>query len=765
MDISGFVGLAVTGPIDVPVRLESVDEFENVFGPMAGDSHLEPGPQLGATVAAFFANGGRRCWVTRVDHFRSFRTFHVPSLLVGDPRLDDVRMAWMRSRAAGPWADGHRLGARFTSIDIGPFARRQNDLVTIEGDVDVEPGDLVQLTGLDEPAIHTMALVVELDDEGPDRVMRLDGPTLSYRHAPLTRELLDSARATELIDSRGTHAVTIRSDRDPRFGTVDGMRSITPGQVVRLIGDEANNTRPVRLVLAEETYRLDTTSFGVRLGPVAIELLEPSGLAGAGSLRRVDGLIGQHGGPTSLVSLGPPQDPRLLVEANRRRPSWSAIPTDDTWYRRLLIQALEQLEPPPGPGLRIPFAGPSTDPEGAWPLLWPLEQPPIATPPIDWDDQPAHDVSSLGVEPHTDASTLFVDRRVAGEPVYRLAPLLADYDRLAADAYDGLQDSDPDPGWLRGVHGFAPIDEIGIISCPDATHSYARVPSPERCLPPTVHIADGGRIEITGTGGLLEVQVGSQPNLADAGSLFQPDPEPLVVSDIAGPPDPCAPVQYLRARELCASGWSPWSETLVQRRPFDTCDRVEAPTLQVTAERAVLTVALVGLELSVGTTVEVEVGNDPALSDHQSFSTTLDEPAAGAPGELTLGPDQIGHWYLGDPARLVLVIDRATFDGGAVYVRGRVISASGVISPWSVTSLIEPLGGGGAPAPTTPPGREDLVRVHLAMVRLCAAQRNAVALLSFPPDWDTARLAEHVAQVRPARRDDGPVAHGLSTLR
>ncbi|MGR9072434.1 MAG: phage tail sheath family protein [Gammaproteobacteria bacterium] len=59
-DIAGFVGIAKSGPLDTPVPVESFRQFVSHFGGFSGASFLA------YSVQAFFANGGRRCWVVRV---------------------------------------------------------------------------------------------------------------------------------------------------------------------------------------------------------------------------------------------------------------------------------------------------------------------------------------------------------------------------------------------------------------------------------------------------------------------------------------------------------------------------------------------------------------------------------------------------------------------------------------------------------------------------------------------------------------------------
>src|SRR5215212_445277 len=71
MDIAALVGFAARGPLDIPVAIEDVSQFTEIFGP---DAPLAWDRQRGATVyaflapavRAFFRGGGRRCWVIRV---------------------------------------------------------------------------------------------------------------------------------------------------------------------------------------------------------------------------------------------------------------------------------------------------------------------------------------------------------------------------------------------------------------------------------------------------------------------------------------------------------------------------------------------------------------------------------------------------------------------------------------------------------------------------------------------------------------------------
>src|SRR5262250_1212704 len=76
MDIAFFVGFAASGPMSAPVAVESAALFAAIFGadaPLAWDERrgVTLRAYLAPAVRAFFRNGGRRCWVTRVARQRA----------------------------------------------------------------------------------------------------------------------------------------------------------------------------------------------------------------------------------------------------------------------------------------------------------------------------------------------------------------------------------------------------------------------------------------------------------------------------------------------------------------------------------------------------------------------------------------------------------------------------------------------------------------------------------------------------------------------
>src|SRR5438105_2265319 len=85
MDIPAFAGFAASGPIDQPVAVEDVAQFEMIFGaalPLAREagSNTPLEAYLAPAVRAFFRNGGRRCWIVRLARGAQANRFRIPGL-------------------------------------------------------------------------------------------------------------------------------------------------------------------------------------------------------------------------------------------------------------------------------------------------------------------------------------------------------------------------------------------------------------------------------------------------------------------------------------------------------------------------------------------------------------------------------------------------------------------------------------------------------------------------------------------------------------
>ena len=97
-DIAGFVGIAERGPLGVAVAIETMGQFESVFGGYIA------GGYLAYAVRAFFENGGRRCRVVRAASGEAARAS-------GRLRLGDGAIGLTLSASSpGSWGDGLSVG-------------------------------------------------------------------------------------------------------------------------------------------------------------------------------------------------------------------------------------------------------------------------------------------------------------------------------------------------------------------------------------------------------------------------------------------------------------------------------------------------------------------------------------------------------------------------------------------------------------------------------------------------------------------------------
>jgi uncharacterized protein len=95
-DITAFVGIAERGPVDVPVPVESWQQFVSWFGGCV------PTGYLAYAVRGFLENGGRRCWVVRVTSNDPLVGSAASTTSLSDP----TGAVWrVRASSDGVWGD------------------------------------------------------------------------------------------------------------------------------------------------------------------------------------------------------------------------------------------------------------------------------------------------------------------------------------------------------------------------------------------------------------------------------------------------------------------------------------------------------------------------------------------------------------------------------------------------------------------------------------------------------------------------------------
>jgi hypothetical protein len=164
MDVAVMVGFASTGPLHLPVAIESVAQYAAVFGPDAPLAWDEGRGErvrafLGPAVRAFFSNGGRRCWVIRVARvagpgrvavpLAQANAFAIPGVLALEGS-QEVRPAMAQARCEGAWSDRLRVAAAIQKRTFGveafaPVPAPPAGRFAFRTRHGLRPGDLIEL--------------------------------------------------------------------------------------------------------------------------------------------------------------------------------------------------------------------------------------------------------------------------------------------------------------------------------------------------------------------------------------------------------------------------------------------------------------------------------------------------------------------------------------------------------------------------------------------------------------------------------------------
>lgn len=234
--VTGFVGLAAKGPLDVPMRITSWDEYVEIYG------NVDVG-YLSNSVEGFFLNGGGACYVVRVAH--RARGEEVPGIDHAFSAERVVKDAWdkptmrVRARTEGRW--GNNIWVRFAQ-GTGAKALLTSDLEVGSGEAVVnvtrgfERGSLVRiydrlasdyvvLTEVADRLIRWSALTPI------NRRYRAAGPTYLEVielevHAAL-RDRRETFRALQLHESSRRYIGRILQD-ESRLIVVDNLESKSP---------------------------------------------------------------------------------------------------------------------------------------------------------------------------------------------------------------------------------------------------------------------------------------------------------------------------------------------------------------------------------------------------------------------------------------------------------------------------------------------------------------------------------------------------------
>ena len=708
MDIAGFVGFAASGPVGVPVPVEDVGRFRDVFGgevDLAWDAERDrmATGHLGAAVEAFFRHGGRRCWVVRVaGPEAATHTFEVPGLWAvpnASGALDwDARSpAEAAARSPGRWADALRLGAVLRAPGLRPVEIRHLADGSVAVEVvrpargTVEVGDLVRVV-LAEAGEVLFLFAASVTPEGPASLC-----------------------------VRGTEAVWFAAPSSPPDLGVDALLGLGPADLHRT--------------------RVTPPATDVVVWPTS----PPSGASPVVSVLRMDLLAWEGQEETARLRdlTFHPSHPRF----------WGALPSDAA----LFALDADRSAPPLAADAddpRAPFAG-TGDLRPTIPLGMAVRSDPEAAAPPTSDASLKTALARDGLG--TFSSALFLDPALQDALSHTLAGRVTQ-----RRVVDGAP--------LLGVHALFPLDEVTLVAVPDAVHRAwgARPDELPNVLPaPRLGAVSAPDARGVYTMAWTEVSVPEPPAEAVEGYKLQESASPDFAEAVvryagadtdAGFEEPDGPSRtlYYRVRAVeggRVSAWSNTASTVVPPRPFEACERApEAPRLDVlnaSPADAGRTLSWTLPEADAPPPPDVafivERAPDPGFLAARTFLAASVEDFNGDEGGL----DRDG------PAFLAPVAPPAS---GVLYLRVRA-ARGGLLSPWSNTVLVS------AEAVETTalvdPQAYDpsaLLDVHRALLRLGAARGDVFAVLAVPDHFERTHALAHKGRLTPQTDDDTEAA-------
>lgn len=504
LDVAAFVGFAQRGPLHTPVAVEDVDTFRAVFGgdvPLARDA--EPPTAAAATVwahlpeaaAAFFRNGGRRCYVVRVAGGQAASARLRAPGLVGLDGAGNGRLGWLHAGSPGAWSKDVRLASRLraTPLPVGAFG--------VQGD-----GSLLWLTGSAPQAVQIGDLLRLVFADGQEWLFPVTAQTASSDPETATMVTLHSSRCFPLIAELAAPATVAAAARL----TLDGSEEIADAAGAPLIGGDGLTLRltgaAAAAILAGDVLRLTLAGgerylFGVTgaqaLGEVGSPP-QPQVELAAASLLRLPGEDLPAASLPALVQIDRLRFDQLLWLGRVRLPAVEDVAFGaghPRFWGEMALAGSSLLPGVQADGADVDAAelarlyrqlqaerrsqgGDATNPSGDLPtqalaaLLAPVDEQlagltwlPLGMAPVvgevDAIGPTADELGRDGLDSFS--SSLFVDSALVPNPA--IQPRSGS--GLEADAFNRYYVQDRR---LRGLHSLLYLPEVALIAVPDAVH-------------------------------------------------------------------------------------------------------------------------------------------------------------------------------------------------------------------------------------------------------------------------------------------------------
>lgn len=727
MDVAAFVGFADAGPMDAPVAIEDLAQFDEIFGgePVLAHDAESAEPHHGylrAAVESFLATGGRRCWVVRAADAPGTRRYTLEGLMQLDvaagPFVEEPVIAPARS----PGISGAGSHAHTTLIEspLIPAA-------------DVDAPALDWHPELPSPALR-LRVIGGTTPLTPGALLRLSAPASNLRLFIVAESIDDETGVTRVSSSQWVLARSVDSSTpDEASSASEWLEFVSPALLV--ISPASS--------WASADLRVDLLDFEVsiwrehalqsRMANLQFSPLHPRFF---GNLPDDDALFfGERARRADR------RDAELLALWDEARGS-----RRDTAAQSARRFAL---------GFPTPAASVTH-----WPLYLPQGMSRLRQPAFTGAEFMEPPIRS-GNEPPSPA--MFIDSRLAsagGDSLRRSAESIHGAARDWARTHRGAR-----VDRLRGVHALLPIDEVTLIGLPDVVHRrWSLDPRPVSNLlmaPELLSAAiSAGGSELAAEWTRIDeatsyvIQISAAADFSSVVAQHEVeamDSSATTVQSNWSRPVTCGGLLFLRVGARRRGEPSPWSNTrfvVDDTGAFQRCGQLAADRLLTAAtvtlaDRSPLLRWTAEDPLDAGTTFEVQSAGDALFA---SAPSTTNTGATETPLPLT-----------GDATR---------------YWRVRVVVGD-AFGPWSNTVVHTPPALSrpildprprAATATSAARGYDDstLLEVHRGLLRFCQARGDLVALLTLPRHYGPLEVSDYLASLLPSSGSPGAAGRRLT---
>jgi hypothetical protein len=172
LDVVGFVGFAERGPLDTPILIEDIDQYQAVFGgdvPLARSEGQPVYAQLPRAVQGFFENGGQRCYVVRVASQKARPNHFRLSGLVRWTPDEGLSSVVCPAASPGKWSSSVRIATRLSRRTL-LLGRQPEEWVVSPDGAGVEQAEFHLLAESSRAILRGDLLRVDLNDSRQTRL-------------------------------------------------------------------------------------------------------------------------------------------------------------------------------------------------------------------------------------------------------------------------------------------------------------------------------------------------------------------------------------------------------------------------------------------------------------------------------------------------------------------------------------------------------------------------------------------------------------------